>query len=244
MFQENILNSLIFHIPHSSTHIPLTDGYDWSLVHKELQLLTDHDTDKIFNVPNTSKIITPFSRIFCDVERLSDDIEPMFQFGRGFFYTKTDSGLTLRSTDKEFKNHIYQNYYKPHHKLFNDMVNHKLKEEGFCTIIDCHSFSDKPFLSDLKQDNSRPDICIGFDKFHTPNWLLDRLVCIFTLKGYSVKINDPYEGTIVPLEHFNINKNVNSVMIEINRKLYMNDNQPIPNEVEKLNKIIQEIFVL
>lgn len=244
MFQENIHNSLIFHIPHSSTFIPSNIGFDLSLIENELQLLTDHNTDEIFDVPNTTKIITPFSRIFCDVERLEDENEPMFKFGRGFFYIKTDDGKSLRENRIGLKNYIYQNYYKPHHQLLTDTVNEKLQQEDFVTIIDCHSFSDKPFKSDLKQDNKRPDICVGIDPYHTPNWLIDRIVCVFTLNNYSVKINEPYEGTIVPLEFYNKNKKVSSVMIEINRKLYMDNDLVITSEVEKLNKIIQEIFVL
>jgi N-formylglutamate amidohydrolase len=38
---------------------------------------------------------------------------------------------------------------------------------------------------------------------------------------YSVKINSPYWWTIVPSEFNGTNSNVYSIMIEINRKLYL-----------------------
>ena len=36
-----------------------------------------------------------------------------------------------------------------------------------------------------------------------------------------MEINQPYTGTIVPLNYFQKNTNVQSLMIEVNRKLYM-----------------------
>ena len=75
-FEKSIFTeSLIFHIPHSSIHIPFTTGFEVSLIQSQINLLTDIGTDLIFNVPNTERIVTPFSRVFCDVERLPDDEE-------------------------------------------------------------------------------------------------------------------------------------------------------------------------
>jgi N-formylglutamate deformylase len=42
--------------------------------------------------------------------------------------------------------------------------------------------------------------------------------------GYSLGIDWPYSGSIVPVEHYQKNKNVHSVMLEINRKLYLKEN--------------------
>lgn len=48
-------------------------------------------------------------------------------------------------------------------------------------------------------------------------------MAFFDKAGYSVGINWPYEGSIVPMEHYKKNKNVNSIMLEINRALYLKD---------------------
>jgi N-formylglutamate amidohydrolase len=45
----------------------------------------------------------------------------------------------------------------------------------------------------------------------------------FENEGYSLGIDWPYKGSIVPLEHYNSNKNVQTVMLEINRALYLNE---------------------
>lgn len=253
-FNNDILNTLILHIPHSSTYVPFYEGFvDHNLLENEIQLLTDHSTDKIFDVENVSKIITPFNRVFCDVERLDDENEPMFQFGRGFFYTKTDSGEKLRDNvsllDGKFKINlndlkkiVYDNYYLKHHNELDFLVNEKLNDFGNAIIIDCHSFTNEPFSTDIDKSENRPDICIGTDNFHTPKWLSNYIVKHFENNALSVKLNSPYSGTIVPLKYYKKNKNVFSIMIEINRKLYMTNNQVISENVEKLNTLIRDLF--
>ena len=74
---------IILHIPHSSTTIPLTDGYvinDDALA-KEMLKLTDWYTDDLFDSDENVMIKADFSRIFCDPERFTDDSqEIMVQF--------------------------------------------------------------------------------------------------------------------------------------------------------------------
>ena len=82
-FEKGIFTeSLIFHIPHSSVHIPFTTGFEVSLIQSQINLLTDVGTDLIFDVPNTERLVTPFSRVFCDVERLPDDLRRGIAKGR------------------------------------------------------------------------------------------------------------------------------------------------------------------
>jgi len=69
----------------------------------------------------------------------------------------------------------------------------------------------------------RPDICIGTDEFHTPEDLCHRCAQLFDERGCSIKINDPFSGSIVPLTHYQKNKEVNSIMIELNRSLFMDE---------------------
>jgi N-formylglutamate amidohydrolase len=83
------MKNLILHIPHSSTNIPFFDGYidDKQKIIKEIIKLTDWFTDDLFSNEIDDAIITPFSRIFCDVERFTDDkLEVMSKFGMGFLY--------------------------------------------------------------------------------------------------------------------------------------------------------------
>lgn len=244
LFDINTKDMYILHIPHSSTYLPSFYNYEENVVNDEINKLTDWATDEIFNVEDVDKIVCDFSRVYCDVERFHDDnLEIMSEIGRGFYYTKTDNGITLRSENLDDKKFVYENYYLPHHTLLNNLVSNKLEKYNNVIIIDCHSFSDIPFNTDLIKDNNRPDICIGTDDFHTPKELENKIVDFFKRYNFLVGINNPYSGTMVNNNSYLIDKRVNSIMIEINRKLYMDNNVVNKEKVSYLNNIIKELLL-
>jgi len=225
------VRKLILHIPHSSSKIPDKKGFviNNNLIEAELNKLTDWYTDELFDSPDDITIKADFSRIFCDPERFSDDSqEIMSEYGMGVLYSKTDTGLTMRNIDTNLRNQILEDYYFPHHDRLNKAVKEQLDKFGYALIVDCHSFSDIPFLRDVNKSPNRPDINIGTDEFHTPNLIKDFSISYFETKGLTVGLDWPYSGTIVPEEYYQRNSNVNSIMIEVNRKLYLK-----PESIEK-----------
>jgi N-formylglutamate deformylase len=98
-----------------------------------------------------------------------------------------------------------------------------LLSRGKALIVDCHSFPGRPLPCDVCQDENRPDFCIGTDAFHTPPGLLRATESAIRSHGYSVGINLPYSGSLVPSATYRRDPNVWSVMIEVNRKLYMDE---------------------
>lgn len=237
-------NIVILHIPHSSKRIPDYSFFtvNKELIFKELELLTDLKTHEIFNFKVVDRIITPFSRIFCDVERFIGASETMEKFGRGYYYTKTDSGKKLRDKNYINEEKIKDLFYNNHHSNFTKLVDKKLNKYNKVIIIDCHSFNDKYLETDIIKENNRPDFCIGTDDFHTPKDLTENLVGGLKDYGFKVLINNPYSGTIVPEKHLNNNKNVKSIMIEINKKLYIKNNVVDLEKIKKLNLILSEIL--
>ncbi len=224
---------LILHIPHSSTNIPFTDGFiiDEDSLQKEILKLTDWHTEDLFYSKDNEMIVADFSRIFCDVERFSDDpLEVMAKYGMGVLYKKTDNGKEMRTVSQELRDKILTDFYWKHHEKLDKAVDNQLNHFGKALIIDCHSFANTPFKRDLNQDPNRPDINIGTDPFHTSKELIDLSVKFFKDKGFSIGIDWPYSGSIVPLKHYQKNRNVNSIMIEINRKLYLHNNTNIKSD--------------
>jgi N-formylglutamate amidohydrolase len=53
--------------------------------------------------------------------------------------------------------------------------------------------------------------------------LIDLSVSFFEKAGFSLGVDWPYKGSIVPMEYYQKNKNVQSIMLEINRSLYLNE---------------------
>ena len=83
-----MIETFILNIPHSSYVIPDYEGFIKERIAHEINLLTDHSTEEIFDIEGVTQVICDFSRVFCDVERFSDDEkEPMAALGMGMAYT-------------------------------------------------------------------------------------------------------------------------------------------------------------
>ena len=237
---------IILHIPHSSTNIPLYEGYlvDSIVLDKEILKLTDWFTDDLFHSDEDEMIIAEFSRIFCDPERFTDDSqEVMSQYGMGVLYEKNDDGETIRRVTSELKEKVLRNYYWKHHENLSKAVNNQVNLFGNAIIIDCHSYPSEPLKRDLDQNPKRPDFNIGTDSFHTTKELIDISVSFFEKAGYTLGIDWPYKGSIVPLEHFQKNKNVSTIMLEVNRALYLNEKSNQKSELYNQTKQIVRQYI-
>jgi N-formylglutamate deformylase len=210
---------LILHVPHSSTKIPEGVKFDKS-IEEDIYRMTDWNTDELFSYSSMGCFAFPYSRLFCDVERFIDN-ESMEQQGHGICYTKDSFGGHLRNVSDEERQDIIEKYYRPHHTKFSIACNQCLSLFNEVVIVDCHSFSDEVLPHEPDQDVIRPDFCLGIDEFHTPLILVDEIKNYLESKGYVVFINKPFAGTIVPMVHYKKTKNLKSIMIEVNRKLYL-----------------------
>jgi len=221
---------MIFHIPHSCTNIP--EKYQGLFVlgrkeiAEEISLMTDHHTEALFSSlgRNGDTVITsPVSRLLVDMERFEDDVfEKMADIGLGVVYTKTADGRELKKVSKESREKLLNEFYHPHHKRLTKAVFSELYRRGRAIIFDCHSFPSEPFSFE-SCDAVRPDICLGFEAYHAPAGLVDVLRVQCEISGYTVAINSPFSGSIVPAHFWRHDGNVVSIMIEINRSLYMDE---------------------
>ena len=218
---------LILHIPHSSLKIPDYSNFILSKneVDAEAIRMSDLYTDELFEGKSEDyKIQADFCRIFCDVERFDDDAqEPMSKFGMGVTYLKCDDGRGLRILNADQKDFVLKQYYYKHHKNLEQAVVEQLEANGEVRIIDCHSFPDKPFQCSFYQGPEKFDFNIGTDDFHTPPEWVDLAVRYFKDLGFKLGINEPYAGSLVPMSFYQKNNKVKSIMLEINRKLYMDN---------------------
>jgi N-formylglutamate deformylase len=242
-------DKILVHIPHSSMTIPIeyagSFSADSKTIEKNLIALTDFSTDDLFNHPkHQNRLIFPVSRLLCDVERFEkDEDEIMAKIGMGVVYTKGINGEILRPFNKKLRQRVIDQYYRPHHKKLLEEVRRIVDENKYCIIIDAHSFPSKPSRYELDQDTKRADFCIGTDRFHTPRSLV-RVICDCIVEmGYSVEENKPFSGTIVPLDLYGSKVPVFSVMIEVNRCLYMDEVMQTRNEhYESVKKAIGKII--
>lgn len=232
---------MILHIPHSSTFVPETfKVLNGVSLDKEYQRMTDWFTDELFDC-EAKKLVFPYSRLYCDVERFRDDnVESMAEKGMGVCYEKTSFGTKLRDINNDEKEFIKSTHYDLHHKRLEVLVEEELKESGSSLIIDCHSFSNE--VLPHEESNIRPDICLGTDNFHTSIELLMNVHDCFKKEGLNVVINKPFSGTMVPLRYYRKDKRIQSIMIEINRKLYLDENFRKNENFYKMKQLIQNVL--
>jgi N-formylglutamate amidohydrolase len=224
-------NPVVFHIPHSSKVIPAENRKAFLITQKELEdqllRLTDHFTDELFSVPDlkAESVIYSVSRLVLDPERFLDDsIETMARKGMGVIYEKTSELEPLRNKPSAIeRQRLIERYYIPHHQKLDDAVDRALEVCGYCLIVDCHSFPEFPLPYEDDQNPTRPEICVGADDYHTPDWLVGSVTTVFEAENFSTSVNRPFSGAFVPLSKYKRNQSVMSIMIEINRKLYMDE---------------------
>ena len=190
--------------------------------------MTDAYTDDLFGSHaevDDSVVTFPVSRLVVDPERFLDDsLETMSGIGMGVIYERTSSGDPLRNNPSlEERDALIQRFYMTHHNQLNAATKSELDRHGSALILDCHSFPSVPLPFELDQDPDRPDICIGADSYHTPPDLLEIVRRAVTDKGLICKANRPFRGSMVPRRYWEKDQRVSSIMIEVNRSLYMDE---------------------
>ena len=222
------MNPIVLHIPHSATFIPpflreaiLLDDEQLAL---NQSLFTDWRTRDLFtHAAFPERVVYPVSRLVCDPERFRDDAqEDMAARGIGAVYVKDAFLRPFRSLDPITRELMLQRWYDPHHASLERTVERRVAESGHCLVIDAHSFHGTPLPYEPNQASGRPDICLGTTDGHTPKLLLRRAIAYFQRKGYTVGVNWPYAGSMVPLRFLGDDR-VQSLMVEINRDLYVID---------------------
>lgn len=220
---------ILLHIPHDSLQFPDDSGYTFSSLDEEELLLIDHYTEELFtpciyeNSVLIDSVVFPYCRLYCDVERLVND--PLGNNGLGISYSRwvpTGKGLEKKlrkfsSTKKAFK--LYSDYHS--------QVAKKIAELGDkLLLIDCHSFSSQPTL--LCSNPPDIDICIGFNDDDTcpSKVVIGNIEQHFLSRGYKVGINTPFSNS----KTFDVPVKYHSVMIEVNKRRYMDEQCLAKNE--------------
>lgn len=236
----------LIHVPHASVYIPaeyLAD-YRAEAIERELRLMTDWYCDELFDLGRET-LRFPVSRLVCDVERFRDDgAETMAAVGMGWYYTRTSAGTELRRDSAERRSEILRRYYDAHHALFESAVRSRLRAFGRCLIVDGHSFFPEPLPHEPDQSTERPDFCIGTDAFHTPARLTAVCAAFLREKGYSVKINAPFSGAIVPMAYYTKDQRVSAIMLEINRRLYLRAGSEKNGRFAEIRRTLGELLPL
>lgn len=232
-------NNLLLHVPHSSTSFPVESKVCFNDLDDEERLLIDYYTDDLFipeqTVEKIDAVVFPYCRLFCDVERLVND--PLEKDGLGISYLRWVDEDRYSKTLRSFSS--MSSAFKLYSDFHTETSLKLIEARGNTLLIDCHSFSSVPNLL-----NSNPpdiDICIGYNDDETrPNKVvIGNIVQYFKSLGYKVGINTPFSNS----KTFSVPSKYHSVMIEINKKLYMDElTREKSGGYNKLKQDVQSLY--
>lgn len=243
---------VLLHLPHASRYIPLAERAGLAVDDEELErqhlALVDDRTDELFapvEAGGVRIVDSPVSRLVVDVERRRDDaLEPAAALGMGAVYTRGVGNVPLRpSLTEAERERLLKAWHDPHHALLDRVVASIRRDHGACVLIDAHSYPTDRLPTEL-EGAARPEICIGTD----PEWSrgVEKVVARhFIGSGYTVAVNQPYGGSMVPAEirrepQRNLSwvhsfhgqmapcKGFFTVMIEVRRDVYLRPGSQLP----------------
>ena len=183
---------------------------------------TDWHTDYLFHGCRKECVRTvrfPYSRFIVDAERLWND--PLEKHGQGILYQHMEG--YVRSIPADRVDSLLNLWHSHQDKLRYNLCENAL-------LLDCHSFPSH--MSDV-------DICIGFNQ----DWskpckeTIETAVNLFEENGYKVGINEPYSNSETPDCPFHYQ----SMMLEINKKAYMEEGTLRIKHDSKYNMSIRDV---
>ena len=225
-----MIERIVLNIPHSSDAFPAGCKERWEEgVDEHIRRWTDWETDRLFGAVSLTDrrirpVVFPWSRFFCDVERLEND--PLESVGQGIVYSEFEG--VRRCLTSEEKDDIFIRYYLEHRAA----VVRELSPTSF--LIDCHSFP-----SDL----SAVEVCVGVnDDWSRPDdSLLGKVARVFEENGYLTALNAPYSNSYSPKADFEYP----AMMLELNKSTYLrSDGDVDPAKYERRAAAIGSVYDL
>jgi N-formylglutamate deformylase len=180
-----------------------------------------------------------FPNTWVDVNRNEADMDPAVVDGKWPYELKptprTLEGLGLIKTKARYGEpfqerkltvaeieHRLALYYRPYHAELKRVVDTLYARFGVLRQISCHCMSAVGAPTHPDAGKLRADFCVSDLKGKTASKEAMELV-VETLRsyGYSVSINEPYVGNELIGRHGNPARGIDSIQVEINKKLFM-----------------------
>ena len=247
---ENPRFPLLLSVPHSGQVFP--DDFIKSVRSDIPTLRRNEDifVDKLLQKTIDAQI--PFikmelARAFVDLNRDKLELDPSMYYNypqnRELMFDKhCRAGLGVIHRINYKRENIYKglldynevqerlkNVYDVYHKRLQQIIDSILKKFGFCLVLDCHSMPLK--ICSIIDDRSGIDICLGnlFSQ-SCPQEISDFLAGQFWDKNYNVDFNCPYSGAFITFNYCQPRRKMYTLQLEVNRALYANEDNLIPNE--------------
>jgi N-formylglutamate deformylase len=149
------------------------------------------------------------------------------RLGKGLIWRTTDDGLPIyqRRLSVDEVMHRIERCWTPYHAAVAEAIDAAHAAHGYSIHVNCHSM---PAIASSHATNfpgeKHPDFVVGDRDGSTASRALSQRVCAhLTALGYRVAYNHPYKGVELVRRYSDPAAHRHSIQLEINRKLYMNE---------------------
>lgn len=161
------------------------------------------------------------SRLYVDMERFDDEREEMQERGMGVVYTRNHNMEPLYDAPlSRAEMATRKMFYYRYHRSFEHLSEQLLHDHGALTILDLHSYATNPLPYELHSDALRTPLILGTDAMHSR--VFTDLVQE-TVDGDLVSENTAFRGTFVPLRYYQQDDRVHSIMAEVRKDVYLDE---------------------
>lgn len=249
---ERQASALVFASPHSGRNYPHDLIAATRLQPTQLRRSEDAYVDLLIG-PSASAIAAPFlkalfPRTYVDVNRDARELDPsMFEdalpadvdsrsarvaAGLGAIARVVADGDPIygrKLTYSEARRRL-QTCYAPYHAALRQLIDRTLARFGTALLFDWHSMPSAG-LPRRRASEFGPDIIIGdrFGASSAPLWV-DIVEAAFRDVGFNTVRNAPYAGGFVANAYGRPSAGVHVVQVEINRALYLDEQNVAPSE--------------
>ena len=190
------------------------------------------------------KIVANAPRAFIDLNRSTDELDPALISGikNNIRNPRISSGLGVIPRVVSHGREIYRGklsleqaqsrieyYWKPYHKDLANLLKRAQSIYGQSLLIDMHSMPHEA-VSTQSSFIRAPEIIVGdrFGMSSDPEFT-NLIVSILKQHGFRVAKNTPFAGAFITKHHGKIKERIHAIQLEIDRSLYMNEEQVSPN---------------
>ena len=257
--RKNPKNPVLISVPHAGNFYPELFLKHLKLNLNEVRKIEDFKSDEILNLVSKDSadvLISRCSRAVIDLnrsrkaidnnmfseifEKKNIDEKKMIEFGLGVFpKTISNNEIYNKKLSISYGTYILETFYDPFHKILSAQIKYLLNKFGNCYHFDLHTMPSKA----LKNFKNEPDIVLGnnFGKSCSIE-LLNYIKNNFKIFGLNVEVNNPYAGGFITRNYGNPSIGVETLQIEINRKLYMHEERLSLNNINLIQEIFSNIF--
>ena len=164
----------------------------------------------------------------------------MISFGLGVFPKIIFSeNIFNNKLPTSYAQSILESFYDPFHKVLLNQIEDLLNRFGICYHFDLHTMPSNA----LRNFRKKPDIVLGNNNGKSSSSdLINYMRKNFENHGLIVELNNPYAGGFITRNYGNPSNGTETIQIEINRSLYMNEEKLLINDLKPLQEIFKKTF--